>query len=139
MEMYQLHSQPVSNHILPSGLGAGLQSASGAGIPLTGAGVRARAQIVQCADRGVLQLAHGHRCCLCHHRSPTSSRAGPDTGVKLTTHHARDWASFRAWYAASAQTMLEKCNWTLLTFADELGFPGGSAGKESACNAGDWL
>ena len=51
--------------------------------------------------------------------------------------HARDWVSFRAWYAAGTQTMLEKCNWTLLTFADELGFPGISAGKESACNAGD--
>ena len=33
--------------------------------------------------------------------------------------------------------MLEKCNWTLLTFADELGFSGGSDGKEYACNAGD--
>ena len=51
--------------------------------------------------------------------------------------HARDWVSFRAWYAAGTQTMLEKCNWTLLTFADELGFPGISAGKESTCNVGD--
>ena len=33
--------------------------------------------------------------------------------------------------------MLEKCNWTLLTFADELGFLDGSAGKESTCNVGD--
>ena len=89
------------------------------------------------ADRGALQLANGHHCCLCHHRSPTSSRAGPDTGVQLMTHRARDWVSFRAWYAAGAQTTLEKCNWTLLTFADELGFSGGSDGKEYACNAGD--
>ena len=51
--------------------------------------------------------------------------------------HARDWVSFRAWYAAGTQTMLEKCNWTLLTFADELGFPDISAGKESTCNVGD--
>ena len=64
-------------------------------------------------------------------------QAGPYTGAKLMTHHARDWVSFRAWYAAGAQTMLEKCNWTLLTFADELGFLDGSAGKESTCNVGD--
>ena len=28
-------------------------------------------------------------------------------------------------------------NWKKLPFTDHLGFPGGSAGKESACNEGD--
>ena len=51
-------SEPVNNHIASLwSLGEGLQSASGAGIPLPGAGVHARVQTVHQADSGVLQLA----------------------------------------------------------------------------------